>query len=206
MKRSTPLKRSPFPQKEPSPDRSEHPKAKEGKCAHCGNGFLKLRPMQSVCGPLCATRKVKADKKAEAESLKARKEAIKTIPQLLREAQTEFNAWVRARDCEQPCISCGKPPGDMSGLHAGRDAGHYRSVGSAGHLRFHEDNCHAQCVKCNQWGAGRAVDYRIGLIARIGAARVEALETNNEPKKWTREELLWIKSTYRAKRKELERA
>ena len=49
------------------------------------------------------------------------------------------------------------------------------------------------------------MDYRIGLIARIGLAAVEALEADNTPRKWTREELIEIKQTYKAKRKELER-
>ena len=43
--------------------------------------------------------------------------------------------------------------------------------------------------QCNRWGAGRAVDYRIGLICRIGLASVEALESENDPTKWTIEEL-----------------
>lgn len=176
--------------------------AKEKTCI-CGRGFIPMNSMQSVCGPVCALRKVRADKKAEREDIRRRKEAIKRIPDLIREAQTAFNAWVRARDEKQPCISCGKPPGDMTELHAGRDAGHYRSTGSAPHLRYHEDNCHAQCVKCNQWKSGNAVDYRIGLVARIGQARVEALESANAVHKWTRDELIEIRDTYRRKLREL---
>ena len=134
---------------------------------------------------------------------KAKREGMKTIPQLIKEAQVAFNAFVRARDRERPCISCGAPRPDLSTLHAGRDAGHYRSTGSASHLRFHEDNCHAQCVHCNQWKSGNAVDYRIGLIQRIGLARVEALESDNEPVKWEREALRQIAVVYRARTREL---
>lgn len=176
-------------------------------CAMCCKPFMPARPLQRICSVRCATklvkRKAQEREKAEREELKARKAAIKTIPALINEAQREFNKWVRTRDETQPCISCGAPPPDLSGLHAGRDAGHYRSTGSASHLRFHEDNCHAQCVKCNQWGAGRAVDYRLGLVARIGVHRVENLELDNEPHKWTREELRGIAATYRAKLKAL---
>ena len=143
--------------------------------------------------------------KVERASIKARKEAIKTIPALIREAQVAFNAWVRARDAAQPCISCDAPPPDLSGLHAGRDAGHYRSTGSASHLRFHPDNCHAQCVHCNRWGAGKAVDYRIRLVRRIGPARVDELEADNAPHKWQREELMAVRDTYRAKLKEIQK-
>lgn len=176
-------------------------------CRQCSKPFTPWSTTQAVCSRRCATTEQTARRKADAAreraEFKARKLAMKTLPQLAREAQVIFNKWVRARDEQKPCISCGKPPGDMSQLHAGRDAGHYRSVGSASHLRFNEANCHAQCVKCNQWGAGMAVDYRIRLIERIGLRAVEHLETSNDPRKWTREELIAIKSMYAAKLKAL---
>lgn len=86
-----------------------------------------------------------------------------------------------------------------------RDAGHYRSRGAAGWLRFNEDNCHSQAKKCNRYGSGRATEYRVGLIARIGLERVEALEANNTPIKWTIIELKAIKATYTAKLKEVKK-
>lgn len=189
---------------------------KRARCAHCRGKLVQERPSQIVhveCAEgwalaLIAKRdreeakRVKAQRKEDTAKTREKKEALRTIPELIKMAQAAFNAWVRARDEQQPCISCGKPPVDLSGMHAGRDAGHYRSTGSAKHLRFHEDNCHAQCVKCNQWKAGNAVDYRIGLIARIGLARVEALEADNTTHKWSREELIQIKETYRRKLKE----
>lgn len=181
----------------------KNPKAKP--CEVCERLFVPDRMGQVVCRPACAMKKVRQEKVAERAKVRTRKEAIKTIPVLIKEAQREFNAYIRARDAHQPCISCGAAPPDLSGLHAGRDAGHYRSVGSAAHLRYHEDNVHAQCVHCNQWGAGRAVDYRIGLIARIGEARVVALETNNTVRKWQPDELRAIRDTYKAKLKELKK-
>jgi len=172
-------------------------------CPTCRQLFMPQRLMQAVCSPVCALKKVRAEKVEERAKVRTRKEAIKTIPVLIKEAQVAFNAWVRTRDEKQPCISCGAPPPNLEGLHAGRDAGHYRSIGSAAHLRFHEDNCHAQCVHCNQWGAGRAVDYRIGLVKRIGLARVEVLEADNAVHKWTHDELRAVKATYKQKLKEL---
>jgi hypothetical protein len=162
--------------------------------------------MQKACSPTCARGFAEriASKKADLERRddKARTrvalEALKTVPMLKKEAQQAFNRWIRQRDAVQPCISCSAPPPDLSGMHAGRDAGHYRSTGAADHLRFDEDNCHAQCVKCNKWGAGMAVAYRLGLIARIGLARVESIEVNNAPVKWTRDGLRAIRDKYRA--------
>lgn len=63
----------------------------------------------------------------------------------------------------------------------GWDAGHYRSRGSASHLRFNLLNIHKQCVKCNRFNSGNAVDYRIRLIKRIGEDNVIRLENNNNP-------------------------
>ena len=173
-------------------------------CQQCSREFLPARLMQQVCGPLCASRKVKADKKAERVTTKARKAAIKTIPQLTKEAQHAFNAWIRWRDrnAGHACISSGRVL-DWSGN--GVDAGHYRSVGAAPHLRFDERNCHAQSKQDNRYGSGNAVDYRIGLIARIGLAKVEALEADNTPRKWTIEELKAIKAEYKQKLKELQK-
>jgi hypothetical protein len=176
------------------------PKARP--CKQCGTLFAPTRPLQAVCSPRCAVRTVKAEKAQERAKTKSRKEAIKTIPQLIKEAQVEFNAYIRARDKGRTCICCGVPLPD-EGVGGGFDAGHYRSTGSASHLRFHEDNVHGQRKQCNRYGAGRAVDYRIGLINRIGLDRVLELEAVNQTHKWTREELVQIKETYRQKRKEL---
>ena len=153
-----------------------------------------------------AEKQIRAAAKVERADTKRRKEAIKSLPELKKEAERAFNTFIRARDALLPCISCNASPPDLSGLHAGRDAGHYRSVGSAAHLRYHEDNVHAQCVKCNQWDAGRVVDYRIGLVRRIGTDRVVALETNNTPHKWTKDELRAIKADYTARANELKKA
>lgn len=173
-------------------------------CAHCGAAFMPIRLMQRVCSPICARRKVDAAKKEERAETKQRKESLKTIPQLIAEAQKEFNAYIRERDKDQPCICCGKPLGssDVGGAY---DCGHYRSTGSASHLRFDERNAHAQRKECNRWGAGRAVDYRIGLVARIGLEAVEALESDNDPVKWDRDTLRQLKTIYRAKARALKK-
>jgi hypothetical protein len=159
---------------------------------------------QKVCSPRCAGRYVKAVKKTEIATTRARKQALKRIPDLIADAQKAFNSYVRARDEKESCICCGQPlgAGDVGGAF---DCGHYRSTGSASHLRFHEDNAHAQRKSCNRWGAGRAVDYRIGLVARIGLARVEALEADNTPHKWQRDELIAIRAKYVARLRDLKK-
>jgi hypothetical protein len=136
--------------------------------------------------------------KKERKELKVRKESMKSRQQWLREATAAFNAFIRTRDWDQPCISCGR-------FHDGSyDAGHYRTVGSMPALRFHEDNCHKQCVPCNQHKAGNVVEYRLRLIERIGADRVAFLEGPHEPAKYTIEDAKQIKTEYKGKLKALQ--
>jgi hypothetical protein len=172
-------------------------------CKVCNIVFTPARPLQSVCSPRCASKKVKADKAAEKQRDKERKEKLKGIPDYIKEADKAFQAYIRERDKQAgyPCISSGKPL-DWSGNQV--DSGHYRSKGAASHLRYNENNCHAQSKIDNQWKAGNIVEYRIRLIERIGLEAVERLEQDNKPHKWTREELKQIKDTYTAKLKQLQ--
>ncbi len=136
----------------------------------------------------------------ERKADKAAKERIKPLTAWLAEAQSVFNAYIRERDAALPCISCGV-------TRAGQwDCSHYRSRAAASHLRFSEANCHRACSVCNQHFSGRIVDYRIGLIRKIGMEAVELLEHDNRPHKWTIEEAKEIKVLYRQKLKELKSA
>lgn len=158
-----------------------------------------------VCGPECSIEFVTQEKaKKDRQERQKGLQALKTKRDYIKEAQVAFNAFCRLRDqlAGHPCISSGRPL-DWSGNAV--DAGHYRSVGSAPHLRFDEDNCHAQSKHDNQWKSGNAVDYRLGLIARIGLSRVEALESNNEVRKWTTDELIALRDHYRAKVRQMKK-
>ena len=189
------------------------PKPKKCRVATCRASFVPSRMGQAVCSPACAmidaprhapkARKALAD--IERKDIQVRKEKLKSRGDHMREAQQAFNAYIRARDqaAGHSCISSGKPL-DWSGNAV--DAGHYRSVGSAPHLRFDERNCHAQSKQDNRFLSGNAVDYRIGLIARIGQEAVDALEADQSVRKYTVDEIKAIKAAYRAKTKELKRA
>ncbi|MNY82825.1 Bacteriophage Lambda NinG protein [compost metagenome] len=50
------------------------------------------------------------------------------------------------------------------------------------------------------------MDYRIGLIARIGLEAVDALEADQSVRKYTVDDLKAIKANYRALARELKRA
>jgi hypothetical protein len=168
------------------------------KCKQCRLTFQPTKPLQYVCGYECAIAYAnKLASKNFNQDIRRRKLASKTKPQWLREAQAVFNKWIRMRDGNHPCISCNKPDTGK------RDAGHYRSIGSAPHLRFVELNCHSQCVKCNQHLSGNLINYRAGLVARIGIDKVEQLEADQEAKHYTIDDIIAIKKHYQAKVKEL---
>ena len=187
------------------------------RCAHCRAKFTPERPSQIVhveCVEAWTEAQAAKRERAEAKAARAaakveraetrrRKEAIKRKPDLMRDADQAFAAYIRERDRQagRPCISSGRPLDWASGNQV--DAGHYRSRGAASHLRYHPDNCHAQSKYENRHRAGNAVEYRVGLIARIGLAAVEALEADNRVHHWTREELRAIRDEYRQKLKQL---
>lgn len=193
----TELMRTPFNKSEPKPVTGP----RQRKCKICRSLFTPRSAWAKACGPDCAEVLAIQDRQAkERKADRVRKQALKTKRDYLKEAQIAFNAYIRARDQKEgyPCISSGRPL-DWSGNAV--DAGHYRSVGSAPHLRFNEDNCHAQSKHDNRYKSGNAVDYRIGLISRIGIARVEALQNDNTPRKYSIDDLMQIIELYKAKLK-----
>lgn len=157
--------------------------------------------MQKVCSWVCAKEIAKvAVQKIEKANIKVLKEKLKTRQEWLKEAQAAFNAFIRMRDIELPCISCGRH-------HTGQyHAGHYLSVGARPNLRFDEQNCHKQCQPCNTHLSGNIVLYRKALLVKVGDKEVERLESDNTTAKWTIEEIKEIRKTYLAKTKALKKA
>jgi hypothetical protein len=178
------------------------------RCPHCKGKLEQGQRIHAECitpwadaqaekAKRTAQKQARMDAKVERASIKARKEAIKSRADWAREAQTAFNAYIRARDEGLPCISCGRH-------HQGQwHAGHYLSTGARPELRYTESNVHRQCAPCNTHLSGNAVLYRIGLIERIGLQVVEWLEGPHEMPKWTAEDYRAIRDRYRAKLKEL---
>lgn len=182
------------------------PRPKKCKVESCRASFIPQRLGQSACSPKCALaiaplhseKARKAISQLERAEIKVRKEKLKSRADHMKDTQKAFNAWVRERDANLPCISCGRH-------HQGKyDAGHYRTVGSNPALRFEPLNCHRQCSPCNTQLSGNIVNYRIELVKRIGIELVELLEGPHEPKKYTIDELKALTAEFRAKTKELQ--
>lgn len=186
----------------------EIPKAKDctdpiTKARFCGVECLSLHGREKA--QAAAKRKAEREAKAKRAKHRADKERIKTKSEHMREAQRAFNAYIRERDRDLPCISCGKtnPGGDPRG--GVWDCSHYRSVGANPELRFEPLNAHKGCKNCNRDKSGNIVDYRIYLQIKIGKDALEWLEGPHEPKRYTIDDLKRIKVEYRALTRELKK-
>lgn len=141
-------------------------------------------------------RRKAQEREARAEHRKAR-EKIKTRSEWMKEAQIAFNAYIRERDKNLPCVSCG------SGNDVKQNAGHYRSVGSCPELRFEPLQVWKQCEHCNSYKSGNLILYRQELLRRVGPETLAWIEGPHEPKKYTIGDLKAIKAEYKEKLKYL---
>lgn len=114
---------------------------------------------------------------------------MQSLPNLLKKAQKVFNAWIRERDKNKGCISCGAPV---------TEAGHYFSQGHHSALRFNEMNTNGQCTRCNCFLHGNLLNYRNGMVKKYGEEKLLLLESQaRKPKKWSRFELEAIIEHYK---------
>lgn len=178
------------------------------KCCECGkrsdrDTMFAVNGITSFCDVDCAAKYAYKNKeKGKKIKHRQQKKESKLNDKSYRKkcAQQAFNAYIRYRDNDDNCISCGR---DHDGQY---HAGHYRSTGAYPELRFEELNCHKQCAPCNNHLSGNIANYRIGLIERIGHKAVEWLEGPHEPKKYTCDDFLVIEKKYKQKLKELKEA
>lgn len=188
------------------------------KCTVCREWFHPVRAEQYVCSYECAcvhgkaandaakAEKQRKEKKRRLEEEKAdrqrqaeRRMAVKPLSYFIKQAQHAFNEFIRYRDRDLPCISCGRH-------HDGQyHAGHFRTTGASPELRFDEDNCHKQCSACNNHLSGNLTAYRPALIAKIGQARFDALMGSHALPKWTRDDYIRIRDEYREKLRDLKK-
>lgn len=178
---------------------------KRKRCRSCQVFFIPLRSLQICCSPKCAILKAQLDRvkiatntaKKERREHRAAKEKAKPLAWFAGSAQSSFNKFIRMRDAELPCISCG---------HTDRtswDAGHFRGRKACPELRFEPLNVHKECTHCNQYRGDHLIGYRAELINRIGLEQVLWLEGYHKPEKRTVEFYKEIKRVYTAKLKEL---
>ena len=177
-------------------------KTRTKKCKYCKESFTPYNSLQKACSKSECIRLFVAEAKAKqwAKTKKEKKAELMTIQDWVKIAQTAFNAYIRERDKDKGCISCGKK------LDKKFDAGHFYNANNHWAVRFDEDNVHGQCVECNQWKHGNLLEYNERIKERIGLMRYSMLLAwKNETRKFTIEELKEITATYKAKLKELKK-
>lgn len=183
-------------------------------CKWCKKKDDSILPLRPFCSDNCLEsfvkdfsekaykRKKKQLEKAAKDQRKkdrATREKLKTVGQYEIDAKKVFQKWIRMRDKDLPCISCGKNAESY-------DGGHYFKSELYSGLIFHEDNCNKQCVYCNQHLHGNESNYRIGLVKKIGEERVRWLEDNKDRLRtfpYSKNELIEIKKKYQKLLKEL---
>lgn len=179
-------------------------------CPHCKG---KLEPGQRI-HPYCIDawskeqeakakrteeKRVRLEAKLHRAALKKSRLVNRTLTDWKAIAQKETNALVLLRDKDLPCISCGRFHSEV--WHAG----HYRSRGSAPHLALDLRNIHKQCPQCNMHLHGNLIEYRKGLVKKMGESFVMELECDQASRKYTKHDMEVIAQKRRQQKKELER-
>ena len=193
-------------------------KLKPKRCRQCKEEFIPWNSTQVCCDYQCAIEYVKEKqeknlqrdidkaKQAERREIKRRKEKLKSKSDWLKEAQAACNTYIRERDKDEPCISCGRYDYEINGYLTGGkwDAGHFKSRGGFPELRFQPFNVHKQCKSCNGGSdkyarKNRVVssEYKERLIRRIGIDMVTWLEGPHEAQNLTVLDIKEIKEYYK---------
>jgi len=169
------------------------------KCKNCKEKFEPIRFNQKYClESKCVRVWVESEKEKVWKKTKAKmKSDLETVQELIKAAQIIFNKYIRLRDKGQNCISCQKKP-------LKENAGHYYNANNHWNVRFNELNVHLQCEHCNTYLSGNLIEYRKGLINKIGEEQLTLLELEvKKTRKFTKDELKEIIKTYKEKIKQL---
>lgn len=168
-------------------------KTEMGLCHSCLYDFFTKTEAGKI---IFEKRKIKVKAKNWKEEKSKLKESVKTLSQYEAEAKKSFQKWIRLRDENLPCISCGTFTADE--WHGS----HYFDANRYSGLIFDERNVNRACKQCNVFFHGNIAGYRKGLILRYGFEFVEQLENESDSKrnyKYTKDELIKIKSKYDTK-------
>ncbi len=176
-------------------------KAPDCQERHTGKGFVTW--CSAACGAKIAMarleKKRQAQAKAEAKAHREKKADSKKLSHWIGLTERVVHAYIHARDKGLPCISCG------TNKTVQWEAGHWLTKGARPELRFVAEQINLQCHRCNVQLSGNQAAYRVGLVAKIGEARVKELEGPHQAAKFTREELAAIRKDFAARARQLDK-
>lgn len=169
------------------------PRPRTCEAEGCSVKFVPARPFVTWCSVDCGVKVAEQRKaKKERQEWKKRKDAARPLIWYFNKTKNAVHAYIRERDRDEPCISCGR-------WHDGQwHAGHFNSVGSHPELRFEYDNIHKQCQPCNSHKGGNRAGYEPRLIFKIGKERVDWLNGPHNAAHFTRERLMEIEAKAKA--------
>lgn len=78
----------------------------------------------------------------------------------MKKADTWFSKFIRERDKDKPCITCGKHTDK-------KDCGHFMSRRFQS-TRYDEKNAHGQCEKCNRFQYGNQYEHALMIDKMYG--------------------------------------
>ena len=96
-----------------------------------------------------------------------------TLSSLKKKLEKIFNSYIRERDKDKPCISCGQ-------YFEKKDAGHFFAKSGYQGLRFDEYNVNGECARCNRFDESHLISYAENLRKRLGEETYNALKERAE--------------------------
>ncbi len=171
---------------------------KDKTCKGCEQQFTPQRSFQQCCSPRCAIDlSIKnRNKKRKSENRKYKKEfRDKDKTWHANALKRDFHRWVKWRDRNEDCISCGCSLTNLPSRSV--HASHYRPAGGNSAVKYHPWNVHLACSVCNAHKSGNLVSYRAALIDKIGLENVEWLESQTQTCTWDIDDLKLMRVGYR---------
>jgi hypothetical protein len=147
------------------------------------------------------TLKVSQPRIAMEKAIEENKHRVK-LSYLLTNTKNICHEYIRLRDKNKPCVSCGIP------YKEDFQAGHFYKAELFSNLKFDEKNISGQCKQCNLRKEGNESGYRVGIIQRYGDEYLKYLDDKAKYYKqnhfeWDKLELVEVREYYKAKLKEL---
>jgi len=174
---------------------------KYGLCRKCYWEWMMIDPVgQNHYSDMFLARVEHTKRRKEKEKDAELREELKSVTAVINEVRKDFQKYIRARDVNDACISCGDTKAKM--WHAG----HYFKAELYTGLIFNEINCNKQCEKCNTFLNGNEANYRIGLIEKYGEEAVKHLERykdNARLFRWEKPVLREIQKEFKKKYKNI---
>jgi len=177
---------------------------KYGLCRNCYKTWLTTTEegKQKIKRTILKVQKPRLEAEKQLKEAEQQANQRKSITTLLNQVKTYCHKYIRLRDKDKPCISCGIP------YKSDFDAGHYYKAELYSDLKFDENNIHGQCIQCNRMNEGNLNEYSINLPGRIGLnnfnlLKKQAENSKKKSHKWDREELKELREYYKQKIKQL---